>query len=158
MSRPTPRHRVPLLFLLLLALALTACAQAAPVTTPADNGPVSDPGASPSVQVNDEGAVQIEITWVDPDEPVFLVTMETHSVDLDGYDLAALATLRTRGGTEVAPSSWDAPPGGHHRSGTLTFPATDAAGNPVLGNGQSPLEIVIRDVAKVPERRFQWAP
>lgn len=158
MTRPTPRHRVLLLVLLLLALGITACAQAAPAATPQSSGPVSDPNAPPSVQVNDEGAVQIEITWFDPDEPVFMVTMETHSVDLDGYDLATLATLRTRGGAEVAPSSWDAPPGGHHRSGTLTFPATDTAGNPVLGDGESPLELVIRDVAEVPERRFRWDP
>lgn len=82
--------------------------------------------------------------------------MDTHAVDLDGYDLGQLAVLRTDGGREVRPSGWDAPKGGHHRSGTLTFPATAADGSPLIGPTTRAIELVIRDVGGVPERRFRW--
>ena len=64
--------------------------------------------------------------------------------------------LRAEGGREVAPSGWDAPKGGHHREGTLTFPAAAADGAPVIGPDTRAVELVVRDVAGVPERRFQW--
>ncbi len=87
---------------------------------------------------------------------VFSVAMNTHAVDLDSYDLKQLATLRIDGGREVQPTSWEAPKGGHHRSGTLTFPATDTDGRPLIASGTRTIELVIRDVAGVPERVFAW--
>jgi hypothetical protein len=82
--------------------------------------------------------------------------MNTHAIDLDGYDLRQLAVLRTEKGQEVQPIGWDAPKGGHHRQGTLTFPTKTTAGEPVISSSTRSVEIVIRDVAGVPERTFQW--
>jgi hypothetical protein len=81
--------------------------------------------------------------------------MDTHAVDLDGYDLKQLAALRIDGGREVEPVGWDAPKGGHHREGTLTFPAT-ADGRPLVESDARTIELIIRDVAGVPERSFRW--
>jgi hypothetical protein len=82
--------------------------------------------------------------------------MNTHAVDLDDYDLKQLAVLRIDGGQEIRPISWEAPKGGHHRSGTLTFPATDADGRPLIASSTRTIELVIRNVADVPERVFSW--
>jgi hypothetical protein len=164
-SQSLPR-RLKLLLLPLLALVVVACTQSPPAAVerggdvPGDpsigSAAGSDADASRATQVSDEGNVRIEVTWSNSEQLVFLVTMDTHSVELDSYDLRDLARLRTGSDAEIVPSGWDAPKGGHHRSGTLTFPTTDAAGNPVLGEGPHVLEIVIRDVAEVPERSFRW--
>jgi hypothetical protein len=84
--------------------------------------------------------------------------MNTHAVDLDGYDLKQLAVLRIDGGQEIQPSNWEAPKGGHHRSGTLTFPTADTDGRPLIASSTRTIELVIRDVAGVPERVFTWQP
>ncbi len=113
---------------------------------------------SEPTQVSEGGPVAVAVTWEGPSVGlVFAVAMNTHSVDLDGYDLAQLATLHTDQGVEVLPLSWDAPRGGHHRSGTLVFPGTGPDGAPVLGTTSSALHLALRDVAGVPERSFQWA-
>ncbi len=82
--------------------------------------------------------------------------MDTHVVNLDGYDLKQLAVLRTDQGQEIQPVSWNAPTGGHHRSGTLTFPATLADGTPLIGSNTRNIELVIRNVGGVPERTLKW--
>jgi hypothetical protein len=82
--------------------------------------------------------------------------MDTHSVDLDRYDLKDLAVLKTGAGLELQPITWDAPKGGHHRSGTLVFPATPPDGGLSIDADALTLTLVIRDVAGVPERTFQW--
>ena len=116
-------------------------------------------GASQTVEGN---GVSLTLTWQGRGEgeigPVFSVTMDTHSGSLDGYDLTRLAVLRTGSGQEVTPASWDAPSGGHHRKGTLTFPSTGPDGKPLLGTGNGPVSVIIKDVAGVGERVFTWAP
>lgn len=84
--------------------------------------------------------------------PVFAVAMGTHAVDLDGYDLRQLAVLRTDKGQELQPASWNAPTGGHHRSGMLIFPATFADGTAVIGTNTRSIELIIRNVAGIAER------
>lgn len=117
----------------------------------------SAPARSALTQTSTGGQVTIEATWQDSEAaPVFTIAMNTHSVELDTYDLRQRAVLRTDTGLEVQPVSWNAPAGGHHRSGTLTFPATSAAGTPVLGTNTHTIELMIRDVAGVPERSFRW--
>jgi hypothetical protein len=69
--------------------------------------------------------VTIAVTWQGAEAgPVFNVALDTHSVDLDAVDLSKAAMLRTDPGVQVRPVGWDAPKGGHHRSGTLAFPTT----------------------------------
>ena len=74
--------------------------------------------------------------------------MNTHSVDLDGYDLGKLALLRDDAGKEYLPVFWDSPTGGHHREGVLTFQITDSE--------NQYFNLIIRDVAGVEERTFHW--
>lgn len=84
-----------------------------------------------------------------PGQPAkFEVSMSTHSVDL-GEDMAVVSTLRDDQGREYRPVNWDGDgPGGHHRSGVLEFPALEGSPKSVT--------LVIRNIAKVPERVFQW--
>ena len=115
-------------------------------------------GVASATQVSEGGQVKLTVTWQGATAgPVFTVVMDTHSVDLDGYDLGQLAVVRTDPGREARPIGWDAPGGGHHRSGTLTFPTTRDDGTPIIGPTARTLELLIRDVAGVPERSFQWA-
>jgi hypothetical protein len=114
--------------------------------------------SSAATQTNDGGQVTIKVTWSGANaDPTFDVVMDTHAVELDGYDLTQLAVLRVDG-REVQPASWDAPTGGHHRQGTLRFSVTAADGTPLIGAETRAVELIIRDVAGVSERVFRWTP
>jgi len=105
-------------------------------------------------QVNNEGSVTVEAQWkgVQGGELVFGITMDTHAVDLDVYDLAKLTVLNDESGKEYSPVSWRSPPGGHHREGTLTFPLPES-----LQQGQMKyVRMVIKGIAGVNERILQW--
>jgi hypothetical protein len=145
------RLRLALSITMLAVLVLTACIGG-------NNSATDQSGnAAGGTQKNEGGAVTVAVTWDGPASgPVFLVALDTHSVDLDGYDLRELATLRTDKGLELRPAGWDAPKGGHHRSGRLTFPDRGADGAPAFGPDTKGMTLIVRDVAGVPERRFQW--
>ncbi|MEW6635392.1 MAG: hypothetical protein AB1425_01105 [Actinomycetota bacterium] len=113
---------------------------------------------SPATQTSEGGEVTVEVTWKGESAgPVFDVTMDTHSVNLDSYDLRKQAVLRNDRGQEVRARAWDAPKGGHHREGTLSFPEKTADGEDLIGPDTRKIELVIRDVAGVPERSFEWS-
>lgn len=138
----------------LLGLALLAIPGSAVAGSPAPSA-FSQPAEG--TQTSEGGQVTVTVTWLGSTDPlVFAVILDTHAVDLDGFDLRQLAVLRTPAGVEVPPSGWDAPPGGHHREGTLTFPTVDANGNPLINAETRSFELAIRDVAGVPERVFRW--
>jgi len=141
--------------LALLSLMLAACSiseQERVSSSPDAPGQLSSPEQS-----NEGGQVTVTVTWRGPEAgPVFVIVMDTHSVDLDSYDLQELAVLRTGDGKELRPSGWDAPKGGHHRKGNLTFPATTVDGSPLIGPTTHALQLVLRDIAGIPERVFQW--
>ena len=106
------------------------------------------------VQADAGGSVTIEVEWggEEAGSLIFNVAMNTHSVDLDQYDLGTLAVLRDDTGNEYPPVSWDSAAGGHHRSGTLTFPVPDS-----VSQGKTKyIEMIIRDVAGIEERVFKW--
>lgn len=112
-------------------------------------------GSLPSL-IDMQGAVSVEVSPLNFDDPGatldFSVSMNTHSVDLS-MNLAELATLTTNTGITAHPLQWNAPLGGHHVSGTLSFPAeVDGAS---LLDGASTVTLVIADV-DVPERVFIW--
>jgi hypothetical protein len=108
-------------------------------------------------RTSEAGRVTVSLTWSgDFADLAFLVVMDTHSVNLDQYDLAQLAILRLADGTERRPTAWNAPAGGHHREGTLVFASVDETGSPTVAAGTWGFEVAIRDVAGVPERTFRW--
>jgi hypothetical protein len=82
--------------------------------------------------------------------------MDTHSVDLDGYDLSQLVVLKTGDGREGVPLKWDSPAGGHHRKGTLTFSDRSLDGKPLITPDTHSLELIIYDVSDVQQRSFKW--
>ena len=107
-----------------------------------------------------EGAVEVEVTLVLPGsadateygaetQTVFLVSMNTHSVDLTGYDLVKVSELVAAGQT-LRPIRWAGiSDDSHHRSGALFFPKLDRG---------VALELRIRTIAGVPVRTFRWMP
>ncbi|HZD41123.1 MAG TPA: hypothetical protein VE131_10405 [Terriglobales bacterium] len=97
------------------------------------------------------GGVMITATYLNPrsnDEAKFDVALNTHSVDLDGYDLKALSVLRDDAGKEVKPLRVESEGGGHHRRVTLVFPKPSVKAKK--------LELVIKDIAGVKARSFSW--
>lgn len=121
------------------------------------SGQASVPWPDGELQLDEQGFVEVAITPLNlnsPDESLkFNVDLNTHSVDLN-MDLATLAILEANNGLSVQASSWDAPSGGHHISGVLSFPST--ADDSTLLEGASHLTLKIRDV-DAPERTFTWS-
>lgn len=152
------------LFLLSACGAGTSAAQApltspSKVTSPAQSS-AGGPASNNRLQKSEGGSVTIEVTWENQQTSgnalEFAVVMDTHSVDLDRYDLSKLATLRNDNGQEVTATAWQGPPGGgHHRSGKLFFPASSAA-KPLIDPDTKYLELTIRDIANVKERVLRW--
>jgi hypothetical protein len=113
--------------------------------------------ASAPDQVNTGGNVTVRVTWAGPESgTVFNVAMDTHSVDLDPYDLGKMVVLHTDSGRESAPISWDAPPGGHHRKGELVFSELALDGKLLVAADTEYVELVIYDLSGVPTRSFKW--
>ena len=172
--------RLPFLFLLAIGLVLAACSSATPSasTQPVVEPTVISPNQSPATPTqasasqpvqpagaqtlqlaeltDSQGAVTVIVKPLDlnssQDTLNFEVTLDTHSIDLS-MDLAALATLTIDNGQSVQAAVWDAPLGGHHVSGTLSFPAS-VEGKAIL-DGASKLTLIIKDV-DAPERVFAW--
>ena len=158
--QPTRRRAAPLILgsvAALVGLVATACGTGqggASATSPA-SGTAAPLATGAGTRTNEGGQVTVKVTWKGVAAgPVFDVALDTHAVDLDGYDLRQLATLRTDGG-EAQPAEWTAPKGGHHREGNLVFPAT-VGGRPTIGDGTRRIELIVRNVAGVAERRFEW--
>lgn len=135
---------------LLVAIVAASCVAPVSATTkPTPSAAVASPELDEQQQY-EAGAVTVAATWISGTASA-RVTLDTHSVDLDGFDLKELAHVRLDAGAWVAPTLWDAPKGGHHRAGTLTFgsldPATIAAARVV--------ELEIRNVG-VPSHLLRW--
>lgn len=97
------------------------------------------------------GGVTAKVTYLNPkssDEPRFQIVLETHSVNLDVYDLKTIAALRDDTGNIYPATGIETKGSGHHREGTLTFPK--------ISPESKHIEVVIKDVAGVKERIFRW--
>ena len=137
------------IFILVAAVIAVGCSSPPPTS----DGPNAQP-TNGLVQSNTGGSVTIDVEWIKAKDGylVFNLAMNTHSVDLDQYDLGELAVLYDDAGNEYNPVSWDSAAGGHHRQGTLTFPLPGS-----LSQGTATyVEVVIRDVAGINERVLKW--
>ena len=81
-------------------------------------------------------------------ESRFSVVLDTHSVNLDAYDLKALSILRDDTGILFEPTGVENNGSGHHREIILTFPRPSTK--------RQWLELVLKDIAGEKERTFRW--
>lgn len=95
------------------------------------------------------GGVTVKVTCLDPkgsNELRFQVVLDTHSVNLAGYDLKTITILRDDTGKNYLPTEIESKGSGHHREATVIFPK--------VASEAKRLEIVIKDIAGVKERTF----
>ena len=157
--------KLPFLMVLVFGFTLAACGSTqTPITSKPPTGvgqssvaPAPQKAASQDMTRSDgQGAVTVEVKPDNLSNPgnalVFEISMSTHSIELS-MDLASLATLTTDNGRAVQATMWDAPRGGHHVSGTLSFPAI-VDGISIL-DGATTLTLTIKDV-DAQERVFTW--
>ncbi len=151
------KHSV-ILLVLLPGLILAACSSPAVSTlAPSSSSSAASANVAPagddSTRTNDEASVTVAVTPLNLNDKSaatleFKVALNTHSVDLR-YDYRAIAVLSSDAGEKVQAAKWDGPTsGGHHVSGTLSFPA-------MKNRGQT-LTLTLRGIANVPERTFTW--
>lgn len=111
----------------------------------------SGAAAAPTTRTDSGGGVTVKVTPVGLKASGalrFEVVLDTHSVDLDAYDLKRLVVLRDRAGNVYHPTSVESKGSGHHRSATVIFPTPS--------NNTKHVELVIQGVAGIKERVFQW--
>jgi hypothetical protein len=101
--------------------------------------------------VDEQAGVSIEVVpkpFVVGKPLSFEMRINTHTGSLD-FDLVEVSYLEDDTGKRYKPLKWQGSPlGGHHRSGTLVFPALDRQ--------PDKLKLVVADVYGVPERTFTW--
>jgi hypothetical protein len=101
---------------------------------------------------NRENQVRVDVKPVQlaPGQPArFEVRMNSHSETL-GEDMVAVSSVKDSAGRIYQATAWQgSEPGGHHRKGVLEFPK--------LENNTESITLIIRKVAKVPERIFEWS-
>lgn len=115
------------------------------------HGESSGAKASGLTQSVTGGGVTAKVTYLNPksgEDARFAVVLDTHSVNLDAYDLKLLSVLRDETGKEYSPINVENKGGGHHRETILVFPQLPAEAKRI--------ELVIKDVAGVKERVFRW--
>src|SRR3990172_5675246 len=140
------------LVFLSLVFALACSQRTGPPLPPPNPTLLSSPSGRPLSHSG--GGVTVEVLPVrlpssGQGSTVFQVALNTHSVDLDAYDLKNGVRLRDDRGNELAPGTVDVPLGGHHREGTVTFEG------PALASAKY-VELMVRGLAGVPERSLRW--
>jgi hypothetical protein len=115
------------------------------------SGKTSSAAASSATQTVAGGGVMVKATFLNPKDaadPRFQVVLDTHSVNLDAYELKTTIVLRDDAGNSYAPVALEDKGSGHHRQTIVSFakilPETKRS------------ELVIKDVAGVKERTFVW--
>lgn len=118
-----------------------------------ESAPTKEKGGKSNLptKTNDENSVTIEVKPIDLSvgKPAkFDVAITTHQGSLD-FDLTKISFLEDDKGNLYQAVSWEgSPPGGHHRSGTLSFPK--------FKEKTKFIKLTIKKVNNVPERVFEW--
>ncbi len=103
-----------------------------------------------STQTNNEGTMTVIVTpkraaagsWE------FEVQIDNHVQEVS-QDMVAVSSIITPAGVTFAPSAWQGdPPGGHHRTGTLTFDSLPAR--------TTSFTLTIRELGGVATHTFTW--
>jgi hypothetical protein len=100
-----------------------------------------------------QGPVAVTITLIEaaaPGSPVKVrVSLDTHSVALDGIRFEDVVALGGPTGAAIAPTTVEQTTGtGHHREAVLAFPPLPASARE--------MRIAVRNVGGVEERNFTW--
>ena len=107
--------------------------------------------ASGATQTVAGGGVTAKVTFLNPkdaDDFRFQVVLDTHSVNLDAYDLKTITVLRDDAGKSYVPVAAENKGSGHHREAIVSFPK--------ISPESKRIELIIKDVAGVKERTFVW--
>jgi hypothetical protein len=107
--------------------------------------------ASDATQAVAGGGVTVKVTYLNPkgsDGARFQIALDTHSVNLDSYDLKTISVLRDDAGNTHSPTAVENKGSGHHRETTVSFAK--------VASGTKRVELVIKDFAGVKERVFRW--
>ncbi len=140
---------VPILLAVGVAVVVFTTERSSPVRPPADTGTVTGTPAGTDQAVdggqgNVVASAKFERGKSSTEQLVFTVSLNTHSVDLSGFNPLSQIRLRTPGGSELQPQVLD--PGGerssHHQNYTLSFARPRSAD----------VMLVVRNVAGVTER------
>lgn len=110
-------------------------------------------GAAPAgfTHTDSGGGVTINVTYLHPqgaNEIRFEVVMDSHTVNLDAYDLTALTFLRDETGEIYQPTQVNNKGSSHHREVTIVFPKVFPPAKR--------LELVMKNVGRVEVRHFYW--
>ncbi len=136
-------------FLFLFAWTSRSSVPTQPSPTPMTSGPTA---AADQTRESEAGNVTVSVTpriLTSGNPPQFDVSFETHSVELD-FDIQRVATLTDQTGTLFGPAIWEgSPPGGHHRTGILTF-------SQPLPRATQTVSLSIANVAGIQTRTFTW--
>lgn len=107
---------------------------------------------------SDANNVTVDVVLLNPlgqvsnKELVFRVTMNTHSVPLNTYDISKSAIVKSSDGKVSTGFSWQAESEeDHHRSGLLKV-----TNNGVLGPKTKWITLELETLADVPVREFRW--
>lgn len=152
---------IPILLLFALVLLAACSGTSAPPASNSNSSPNESAVASTTAgsanssgmeaQTVDGGSVSIKVTpaALKRGQPLeFDIAMDTHSVDL-ANDMLKAVVLRDDSGMEFTPTAWNGPGGGgHHREGKIEFA-------PLTMSTKS-LTLVVKNIAGVPERIYQW--
>ncbi len=131
-------------------------------------------GLDAFARTHDSGGVQVKAIYASPEyfaaagdandvrrfqlerQIVFLLSFDTHSVDLTPFDVVTNSRLVTSAGNTYEPVRWETTSdGSRHRSGALIFPKS-ANGIQVIGTGITSVSLVITNLAGVPSRSLTW--
>jgi hypothetical protein len=105
----------------------------------------------PSVLADNSWLAERAGTVLKDEEFGIFIGLNTHSVDLSGYDLAALSSMSSPAG-EARPLRYVAEQDGtHHRTGILVF-----EGGQVDLEGRGELVLTVAEVSGIPERVLSW--
>lgn len=112
-------------------------------------------------RANSEGAVDIEITFLNPleNDPqfwIFSVSMNTHSVNLEQYNLSELVTFIVDGSSKAQNDLVINKKGAsHHISYQIKIPKV-INGQPVINDNTNSVALEIKDIDNVALRTFEW--